>query len=208
MATTVIVLSDVILSNDVIEMGVEGSNDRYNTRVQLENGNQNVNQVWDDTMRHYTFGVVPMGLEAWAEIEALQEVTEGGTYGFLMEDPKDHYVSVGVMVQLSAGVYQLYKRIVHAGSGRYKDRKITRPRLAGFAATASGVPVVSFTLNQTNGQITIPAAPAAATLAWTGPFYVPVHFEKNSIDWSFMAGGNDDQRLLAGPAVLAQEILE
>lgn len=45
-------------------------------------------------------------------------------------------------------------------------------------------------------------------LAWTGPFYVPVQFKDDYIDWDIVRGGPHDRRLVAGPAVTLVEILE
>jgi len=208
MATTITVYADVILTNTVISVHAEGKNIRFNKRLQLETGVENVNQIWDNTVRSYMLGIKPMLITQWSEVEAIHEVTEGGAFGFLLEDPKDHSVVNGVMTELSAGVYQLWKRIIHTDSARYKDRKITRPRLAGFIPYTNGVPIVSYTLDVETGQITIPSAPAAATLTWVGDFYVPVHFMEDTIDWELASGGSDDRRLTAGPSVGVMEILE
>jgi len=58
------------------------------------------------------------------------------------------------------------------------------------------------------GVITIPAAPSAANLAWTGSFYVPVHFRDDSIDWDLVRSGNMSDRLIDGPSVVLKEIRE
>jgi uncharacterized protein (TIGR02217 family) len=208
MATTITVYADVILTNADISVRASGQNIRFNKRLQLETGVENVNQIWDNTVRSYELGIKPMLITQWAEVEAVHEVTEAGAYGFLLEDPKDHSVTTGKMTQLSAGVYQLYKRITHTASSRYKDRKITRPRASGFVPYTSGTPITSYTLDVLTGQITIPSAPSASTLTWIGDFYVPVHFMEDTIDWELASGGSDDHRLTAGPSVRVMEILE
>lgn len=203
------VYSDVIVPNNILTAGVQGKNMRANTRVPLgDTGFMTINAVWNNSLRQYTLGVAPMSLTNWQAIQALFEVTKGGAYGMLLEDPVDHSCTTGVATLVSAGVYQLWKRYTNAASSRFHDRKITRPRLAGFAITTSGTPITSYTLDVTTGQITIPSAPSAATLAWTGLFYVPVHFMEDSIDWDLVAGGSDDQRFLAGPSVVLSEVRE
>lgn len=204
------VFDDVILASSVLTAGVKGQNLRRNARVPTDNGYEAINIIWTQTLRQYTLGVVPLRLEQWQAIETLHEITEGGAYGLLLQDPKDSMVGDGVMTQVSAGVYQLHKRYLHAASSRFKIRKITRPQASSFAATAAGVPLApaSFTLDVTTGRVTIPSAPAAATLAWTGSFYVPVHFMEDTIDWNLVLSGPPDQRLVAGPSVVLQEIRE
>lgn len=206
----IIVLSDMILPNSVISAGVRGKNMRLNSRVPVDNGYETINIIWSRTLRQFELGTVPMTTPHWQAIEAFHEITEGGAYGFLMEDPKDSIVSTGVASAISSTVFQLQKRYIDTGSSRYKDRIITRPRAAGFVITNSGTPIsdASYTLDVTTGRITIPSAPTAANLAWSGHFYVPVHFMEDSIDWDLLSGGTSDQRLLSGPSVVLQEIRE
>ena len=202
------VYSDVVLSTSILGAGIAGKNQRLNSRVSTDNGFESVNIVWTQTLHEYTLGVVPMTLSTWQSVETIHEVTEGGAYGFLLLDPHDSSTSDGVCTGLTSTTFQLYKRYLHAPSGRFKNRKITRPIAAGFAITNSGVTVASYTLNATTGVITIPAAPTAANLAWTGSFYVPVHFQDDSIDWDLVRSGNAQDRLIAGPAVVLKEIRE
>ena len=48
----------------------------------------------------------------------------------------------------------------------------------------------------------------ADTVKWAGFFYVPVHFMDDSIDWDLARPGDYDDRLIAGPSVVLQEIFE
>lgn len=202
------VLANVVLGHGVIASGVSGKNIRRNDRVTTDNGVESINIVWTQTLRQFELGTVPLLKSQWLEIEALHEVTDAGAYGFLMEDPKDSTTTTGVMATVSAGVYQLYNRRTHAGSGRYRDRKITRPVLTGFVPYTNGAPIASYTLNVETGQITIPSAPAVNTLTWSGRFYTPVHFLQDFIDWSLVVPGSADSRFWAGPSVVLQEIRE
>lgn len=208
----IIVLPDVLLPNSVLAAGVRGKNMRQNSRVPTDGGFESVNIVWTQTLRQYELGIAPMRAAQWQAIEAIHEITEGGAYGFLMEDPKDRAVSNGVAIDAAAaGTYQLYKRYTDAGSGRTKDRKITRPRAAGFAVSVSGSLLLpaAYSLDEHTGILTIPAAPLAANIAWAGIFYVPVHFLDDSIDWELVAAGPDlDGRFLSGPSLVLQEVRE
>ena len=208
------VFDDVILASSVLAAGVKGKNLRLNARVPTDNGYESINIIWTQTLRQYTLGVVPLRLDQWQAIETLHEITEGGAYGLLLEDPKDSLVTDGVMTVVSTGVYQIHKRYLHAASMRFKTRKITRPRAVGFLPTVSGVALSStdFTLDSRTGRITIPSMDASAaavgTLAWKGSFYVPVHFMDDVIDWDLVLSGPAEQRLVAGPSVVLQEIRE
>jgi hypothetical protein len=191
------VFSDVVLPNSIISSGVRGKNIRRNDRVQTDSGQQAINIGWTSTLRQFEIGIVPMRVEQWQAIETLHEITEGGAYGFLMEDPKDSIVANGI-VKDEGGKLYLFKRYTEARSGRMKDRKITRPRLDTIT-TSAGTPVLA-----ADGSVTGIAADAT----WSGRFYVPVHFVDDSIDWDLVAPGGIDTRFLAGPSVMLQEIRE
>lgn len=292
---TIIVHSDVVMPNSVLAAGVRGKQIRKNTRAQSPSGHMQINVVMSKTLRQYELGIVPMLPDAWQAIEGLHEVTDGGAYGFLMEDPKDNSAPAGVMAWVSPGVYQLVKRYTSIGSTRTKDRNITRPRAtpaltrnasavtlgtaAGNAAvdyttgrvtfvadasqaiasiTVGATTVLNFadgtgivaalgvgesvylssitgtaaaTLNNLNHIITAKGATSltigtvttgltatggtaykypqpSETLAWSGRFYVPVHFANDDIDWELVRSGPTDSRLLAGPSVVLNEVRE
>jgi len=63
-------------------------------------------------------------------------------------------------------------------------------------------------MNTVTGVVTIPSAPSAATITWSGSFYVPVHFQSDEIDWDMVRSGPYDTRLLAGPTVTLSEVRE
>lgn len=209
---SIVVLSDVIAPNSLWSSGVRGKQIRRNQRVQVQSGEMQINVGWSRTLRQYEIGSVPLTVEQWQSLEGLHEVTEGGAYGFLLEDPKDCSVTdaTGKVTLIDAGAhtYQLLQRKTAAGSTRVHDRVITRPRAASFVLKVSGTPTGSYTLNDETGIVIIPADPAAATVTWSGIFYVPVHFESDDIDWELVRAGAADTRLMAGPSVLLTEIRE
>lgn len=204
------VFGDVVLSSAIIAAGITGKNMRLNSRVPTDNGYESVNVVWTQTLREYTLGVVPLRVDQWQAIETLHEITEGGAFGLLMEDPKDSTVTDGVATTVSTGIFQLYKRYLHSPSTRFKTRKITRPRASGFIIRVAGVTLTpaEYALDVTTGRLTIVSNPAASTLTWTGRFDVPVHFMDDTIDWDMVVNGAAENRYVAGPSVVLREIRE
>ena len=208
---SIIVLSDIIAPNSLWSAGVRGKQIRRNQRVQVQSGEMQINVGWSRTLRQYEIGSVPLSVEQWQTLEGLHEVTEGGAYGFLLQDPKDSSVtdaSGKVVATGGANTYQLLQRKTAAGGTRVYDRVITRPRAASFVLKISGTPTGSYTLNDETGVVTIPAGPAAGSVTWSGIFYVPVHFETDDIDWELVRAGAADTRLMAGPSVLLTEVRE
>lgn len=140
---SIIVLNDVIMPVSVIAAGVRGKQMRRNNRATLGGGFVSANVVWSRTLRQYELGFVPMLAAQWQALEGLHEVTDGGAYGFLMQDPKDTtathsnavlYPYVGGALAGVSGVgygvpiYKMHRRYTSTGSTRYKDRSVTRPK--------------------------------------------------------------------------------
>lgn len=206
------VYSDIVFRHNVISSGVRGKQIRRNRRTELMSGFRDVNQGWTQTLREFEIATIPLQRADWEYIESIHEITEGGAYGFLLEDPKDFHTTsttaqiqtTGVMASLGGGEYQLYKRYKHVASGRYKDRKITRPNETTFAAQASGGGALSGTVDGDTGIATIAGSP----VTWTGRFYVPVHFQSDVIDWTLEASGPEEFRYWSGPSVVFEEIRE
>jgi uncharacterized protein (TIGR02217 family) len=202
-----VVLADVIFPTSIIAAGVKGKNMRLNERVSMDSGQEQINIVWTQTLRQFELGTVPLRIDQWQTIETLHEITDGGAYGMLLEDPKDNTVTFGVVKANPDGTRQLFKRYLDPVSGRYKDRKITRPRLTGLSLKQSGVEYGgAYTIDPLTGKITI--STDITTLTWTGRFYVPVHFMDDSIDWQIDVAGPYDARLTSGPNVMLQEVRE
>lgn len=208
----IIVLSDIVLPQEVVVAGLHGSNLRSNTRTTNQGGYGQININWTRTLREYQLGFVPMLPSTWALIEGLHEVTEGGAYGFLMLDPKDSscLAAQGLLVGAAgtAGPYTLAKRYAATGTARYKDRTITRPMAPGLVCYVNDV-AKPFSLNPTTGAITFGTAPLVAdVLSWAGSFYVPVHFTQDSLPWDLVRSGDEKTRLIMGSNVTLQEVRE
>lgn len=209
---SITVYSDAILKNTTLSSGVSGKTFRMNTRVQMETGTATVNSNWSQSLRQYELASVPRTIDQWREIEALYEITKGGAYGFLVEDPKDSKVTStqGKCSLVSGATYQLLKRYTFTGSSQYYDRIITRPKSTGLTVTYNGSPAPSYTLDVTTGRITFTGGAVAdvTLLAWSGEFYVPVHFTNDQIDWELIAPGPADSRYVAAPSIPLSEIRE
>jgi uncharacterized protein (TIGR02217 family) len=208
------VLADMILPNSVISSGVRGKIKRTNTRTPHgETGYMTVNAVSSQALREFELGTVPMRLEDWQRVQAFHEITLGGAYGFLIEDPADCVTATGAIVLMPAigsapAYYQLVRRYIDPKSGRYSDRPITRPQLSTFQLlNSNGTAYTStYTLDTTTGRITASADPT--TLTWSGRFHTPVHFQADDLDWDLIAPGGYDQRFVAGPSVILEEVRE
>lgn len=87
--------------------------------------------------------------------------------------------------------------------------------LNGLSHEVINVGATSLTIATTTTGLTATGGTAAKypqaseALAWSGGFYVPVHFRDDSIDWEIVRGGpSESGRLLAGPSVVLVEIRE
>jgi len=201
------VFADVVLPNSIVSAGIRGKNMRRNDRVEVDSGVMSINVAWTSTLRQFEIGIVPLRVDQWQALETLHEITEGGAYGFLMEDPKDSRVTAGGVLTLDpSGKYQLVKRYTDQVSGRTKDRRITRPK--GAITVFQGGSAIAASVDPLTGKATISGSPDVSTLTWVGSFYVPVHFMDDSIDWELVAPGPADARFAAGPSVVLQEIRE
>jgi uncharacterized protein (TIGR02217 family) len=206
---SITVLGDVLIAHQEFAQNITGVVRRKNQRVSTANGYESINIVWDSSVREYTLDIGPLRRERREQVDAIFETTEAGAFGCLMLDPKDNAVTTaqGRVADLGGGTYQLYKRYTEPTSGRYKDRKLTRPKASTVVVYVSGV-ATDFELDDTNGTLTITGNPSASTVTWSGQFYVPVHFVNDELEWQMVvAGGDPDGRFYRSTVVL-QEIRE
>jgi uncharacterized protein (TIGR02217 family) len=205
----VMILSDIKLSNRVLAAGIKGKTMRKNMRTANQGGFVSANILWHDSLRQYEVGIVPMLRAAWADLESTYEATYGGAYGFLMEDPKDHAaVFADGVVAYDGTNWRLYKRYQPPRSTSYVDRKITRPK-EGAQIKVNGTLSVGSSADPETGIVTLAGgAGSGDEITWAGDFYVPVHFSSDVIDWTILRGGAYDNRLVAGPSVVIDEVRE
>ncbi len=86
--------------------------------------------------------------------------------------------------------------------------------LNGLSHVIASEGATSLTINTDTTGLTLASGTAAKypqateALAWTGTFYVPVHFVSDILDWELLRPGNFDERILAGPSVTVREVRE
>lgn len=86
--------------------------------------------------------------------------------------------------------------------------------LNGLSHVIASEGATSLTINTDTTGLTLASGTAAKypqaseALAWTGTFYVPVHFTSDELDWEMLRPGDFDNRILAGPSVTLMEVRE
>jgi hypothetical protein len=175
MVQRITILPDLILNPRLIKAGVQGRVKFNNTRTENLGGFASININQAQALRDWTFGIVPLTIANWGIIESFHDLTYGGAYGFLFEDPKDFRITTanGFLqpraLGLSAGTIglgygvptvQLYKRVSYLS--RTKDRRITRPRATtdGTILYRAGAPV---TVGVSAGNVALDADTGIAT---------------------------------------------
>jgi len=209
------ILTNIIAPNSLFEAGVTGRQIRRNKRAENQAGIPVVNIIWDNTKREFTWGTAPHTITVWQTLEGLFEYTDAGAYGFLLQDPKDptasHTTGKATLIDAGPGTYQLIKQwsVIGAATPLTRNRTIKYVKEAGFELKIAGVTKtvgVDYTISAFTGVVTIPSDPAAADVTWASPFYVPVHFRDDEIEWELVAAGGVDQRLIRGPRVVLEEV--
>lgn len=181
------IYNNVILPGDVLAAaGARGRIVRRNARAQAANGAQQIVIIQSRSMREYEFGFIPMPYTVWQTLEGIFEVTDGGAYGFLLEDPKDTTIAAaaGLMYPYTSALvgaigvgygvpsYRLYKRYTSIGSTRTKDRRISRPQATpilkrGAATVTYGAAAGNASINLDTGTVTFVADSSSTVTAVT-----------------------------------------
>lgn len=202
----IVVLADVIAPNSLWSAGVTGKLMRKNARVRVQSGEMKINVIWSRALRQFTIGTVPLMVSQWKTLAGLHGVTEGGAYGFLMEDPTDCTVTdtegylypyttavVGALgVGFGVPVHKLYKRATVAGSSRTYDRAITRPGVV--VLKRGGTPVTigggagNAALNSDTGTATFVADASQALTGITPGATTVLTFADSTLVDLFTAG--------------------
>lgn len=170
---SIVVYDDVILDECVFLAGATGVQTRLNFRSVNQGGYATVNAVRDVTLRQFNFGAKPMSINFWNEVEGCYEVTDAGTFGFLVKDPKDQSLgTMGALQGYMSGVefgsprfgngtalYGIRKGYKAQSSSRIKYRPITRPN-GTWSVTRGGTPV---TVGAGAGNISFSAGPTFVT---------------------------------------------
>ncbi|MBI1391785.1 MAG: TIGR02217 family protein [Alphaproteobacteria bacterium] len=178
-----------------ISLNAEGGPTRRTDIVTLASGREERNSPWAGSRRSYNAGY---GVRSLADIEtivAFFEARHGRLYGFRFRDPFDH---ASVPPGAAAGtppaasdqpigtgdgettVFQLTKR--YASGGHAYVRPIAKPVAGSVLLAIDGAPTTAFSLDETTGNVTFDAAPAAgADIAAGFLFDTPVRFDTDSL---------------------------
>jgi uncharacterized protein (TIGR02217 family) len=208
---SITILSDVIVPERFFVAGVTGRNVRRNERARVDSARMRINIAQEDTLRSFNFTNAPLTVDDWAEFEGLYEVTHAGAYGCLILDPKDQKATDWPVTLITGTTYQAIKRYTFTGSAQTHDRSIRRLHVASFVLKINGVvqsTPANYTFDEDTGVITIPSTPAASSVSWSGTFYVPVHFERDDIEWELVVAGPADGRRIAGQSIVLVEVHE
>ncbi len=208
---SITILTDVIVPERFFVAGVTGRNVRRNERARVDSGRMRINIAQEDTLRTFNFTNAPLTVADWAEFEGLYEVTDAGAYGCLLLDPRDQKATDWPVALISGTNYQIIKRYTFTGSAQTRERAIRHVRASTFTLKLDGVVQSTpsfYTGNENTGIVSIPSSPAASRLTWSGTFYVPVHFERDDIEWELVIAGPADARRISGQSIVLQEIHE
>lgn len=166
----IVVYEDLIFPQDILLDALSGTAGRKNDRGMNQAGFAYANVVRDITMRTWQIAIEPLFVRQLQEVFAINEVTDYGAFGFLLEDPIDSTVTAaqGALIGYLAGVqygvsgygngtpnYSLQKVYTARGSTRKRARDITRPK-GTPAILRGGSPVV---VGVAAGNIALSAGP-------------------------------------------------
>lgn len=210
------VLSALVLKNRVLASGVTGRLMFQNRRISQVGGFMSINSMWEEMLHEFDWSTVPLRRADWQYMQTVHIITGGGHKGFLMQDPTDYQAATtandsttyGVVVALGGNEYQAYKCYQETASGLTAIRKITRLRASTLGLRVLDVPT-AYTVDDETGRFTIASAPDAEDVRWTGNFYVPVHFQSDTVDWSMVISSQDpDARFTLSSSVVVSEVRE
>jgi len=208
---SITILTDVIVPESFFVAGVSGQQVRRNERARTGSGRQRINIAQEHTIRTYNFTNAPLTVADWQRFEGLFEITDAGGYGCLMKDPKDQSATDWAVTAISGTTYQAVKRYTWTGSAQTRDRSIRHLHAASFVLKLDGgvqATPAFYTFNEDTGVITVPSTPSATRLTWSGIFYVPVHFQTDTLDWSLLVAGPAESRRTSGQSIVLEEVME
>lgn len=177
-----------------VRMGASHTDDYAVNIVQTAGGAEYRNLVHQYPMRRWTINFTLMRDDLAARVLALYHRAYGKYAGFRVRDFDDYNSSASgrgaitsldqVLLRLSAGVYQLRKTYGPGGTplsiGR-PVRTVYKPVAGTTIIAVDSVPVVSgFSVDTTNGQLTITPAPTSGQVVTAGfDFDIPARFGSN-----------------------------
>jgi uncharacterized protein (TIGR02217 family) len=184
--------------------GVVGGPEFRTTVVSTSSGYEQRNVDWATARGRWDLSRLLYDPTARDATIAFFRARKGRAHSFLFKDWNDYFVGMTwnlVTKTLdhngahnfatgdgSTTIFQIYR--IYSSGGFTESRKITRPKSAikvyknGVEQTQPGQCSVDYS----TGLITFVAAPAAAaTVGWSGEFYVPVRFDTDSLNVDYMS---------------------
>jgi hypothetical protein len=167
-------IKNIVMPESVLVSALSGTRMRKNTRTQNVGGYASVNADRDWTQRRWQVATQPLAQALASSIIGIYEVTDAGTFGFLIFDPVDSTVSTaegalqGYMLGAESGAagfgngcptYGFRKVYIANGSILGGTNPITRP-YGSPAVTRGGSPV---TVGVAAGNIGLSAGPVYVT---------------------------------------------
>ena len=167
-------IKNIVMPESVLVSALSGTRMRKNTRTQNVGGYATVNADRDWTQRRWQIATQPLTQAMASSIIGIYEVTDAGTFGFLIFDPVDSTVSAaegllqGLMLGVESGVagfgngcptYGFRKVYIANGTILGGTSPITRP-YGTPAVTRGGSPV---TVGAAAGNISLSAGPVYVT---------------------------------------------
>lgn len=165
------VFDDVIADECLFSAGAGGSRTRFNDRSTNPAGYATVNAVRDLTLKVFGLASVSMSVEAYEEVIRLYEVTDAGTFGFLMLDPVDQSVdaSTGRLQGYMAGV-EFGNTGVGNGTATYGFRKYWS--VASRSKSSAVTRPINPAITRGGSPVTIGVGAGNISINSTGPKYV------------------------------------
>jgi hypothetical protein len=167
-------IKNIVMPESVLVSALSGTRMRKNTRTQNVGGYATVNADRDWTQRRWQVATQPLTQALASSIIGIYEVTDAGTFGFLIFDPVDSTVSAaegllqGLMLGVESGTagfgngcptYGFRKVYIANGSILGGTNPITRP-YGTPAVTRGGSPVA---VGAAAGNISLSAGPVYVT---------------------------------------------
>lgn len=170
---------------DAISYGAQGGPGWSTTISAVASGYEARNQNWTAARHHYDVSHVVHAHDGGkrAALIAFFHAAKGRANAFRFKDFADFAAASGegVVVELTATTFQLYKRYT-SGAATY-DRIIQKPIAATVALSGGG----SYTLDATTGIVTVTSG--ADPTGWTGEFDVPCRFDIDQLMISIESRG-------------------
>lgn len=170
----IVIYEDLIFPQSILLDELSGTAGRNNDRGINQGRYATANSVCDATLRSWQIAIEPMFVRELQEVIAINEVTDYGVFGFLLEDPIDSTVTeaqgalIGYVLGVQSGTsgygngtpnYSLQKVYTARGSTRKRPRDITRPK-GTPAILRGGSPV---TVGAAAGNIALSSGPVKVT---------------------------------------------